>query len=168
MTSTSVLAIRDKEENQKFYEIFGDEVTKTSQAKDTLFCTIKGVDCSFFTYPYKLIREPVIDMGITLTSLEDLAAMKLVAVSRRPAKRDYINIYYLLDKFSLGQMLDFAQEKFPNFNFYYTLKALTYFEDIKDDEKRKIEMTDKTYTWGEAKNKITQEVKNYQLGMIKN
>ncbi|PIZ47462.1 hypothetical protein COY29_05170 [Candidatus Woesebacteria bacterium CG_4_10_14_0_2_um_filter_39_14] len=151
----------------KFLEIFGDEAIKTSLAKNTLFCTLKTVDCSFFTYPYKLLKKPVLKRGMAVVSLEDIAAMKLLAVNRRPAKRDYVDVYYLLEKFSLGEMIDFAKEKFPNFNFYYLLRALSYFEDIKDDERRKIQMTDKNFSWEAAKNKLSEEANKYQLSMFK-
>lgn len=151
----------------KFQGIFADEAIKTSLAKNTLFCTLKTVDCSFFTYPYKLLRKPVLKMGIPLASLEDIAAMKLLAVNRRPAKRDYVDIYSLLDRFSLGEMINFAKEKFPNFNFYYLLRALSYFEDIKDDEKRHIQMTDKNFSWEAAKDKLSKEADRYQLSMFK-
>lgn len=151
----------------KLQEIFADEAIKTSLAKNTLFCTLKTVDCSFFTYPYKLLEEPVLEMGIALASLEDIAAMKLVAVNRRPAKRDYIDVYYLLSKFSLEEMIDFAKKKFPNFNFYYLLRALSFFEDIKDDERRSIQMTDKNFSWEITKNKLSEEANKYQLSMFK-
>jgi len=150
----------------KFLEIFADEAIKTSLAKNTLFCTLRTVDCSFFTYPYNLLRKPVLERGIALASLEDIAAMKLLAVNRRPAKRDYVDVYYLLEKFSLGEMIDFAKEKFPNFNFYYLLRALSYFEDIKDDERRHIQMTDKNFSWEGAKDKLSKEADKYQLSMF--
>ena len=150
----------------KFLEIFADEAIKTSLAKNTLFCTLRTVDCSFFTYPYNLLRKPVLERGIALASLEDIAAMKLLAVNRRPAKRDYVDVYYLLEKFSLGEMIDFAKEKFPNFNFYCLLRALSYFEDIKDDERRHIQMTDKNFSWEGAKDKLSKEADKYQLSMF--
>lgn len=151
----------------RFQKIFADKAIKTSLAKDTLFCTLKTVDCSFFTYSYKLLRKPALKMGIAFASLEDIAAMKLVAVNRRPAKRDYVDVYYLLDRFSLGEMIDFAKEKFPNFNFYYLLRALSYFEDIKDDERRRIQMIDKNFSWEAAKDKLSKESNKYQLSMFK-
>lgn len=151
----------------KFGEIFGDEAIKTSLAKNTLFCTLKTVDCSFFTYPYKLLRKPVLKMGVSVASLEDIAAMKFLAVNRRPAKRDYVDVYCLLEKFTLEEMIDFAKEKFPNFNFYYLLRALSYFEDIKDGERRSIQMTDKNFSWEAAKDKLSKEANKYQLSMFK-
>lgn len=152
---------------QKIHEGFGDTVSKTSQAEDTLFCTIGTVDCSFFTYSYKLLKRTTLLMGVAIASLKDIAAMKLVAISRRPAKRDYIDIYYLLNTFSLQELFEFSAKKYPNFNSYYSLKALTYFEDIKDDERRQIPMSDKNFSWEKAKEKIFQEVKKYQLSMFK-
>ena len=63
-------------------------------------------------------------------------------------------------------MIDFAKEKFPNFNFYYLLRALSYFEDIKDDERRHIQMTDKNFSWEGAKDKLSKEADKYQLSMF--
>ena len=146
---------------------FGNKVIKTGVAKDTLFCQIKDVENSFFRYKFKLVRPLIRINGVFLASLEDIAAMKLVAISHRPAKRDYIDVYYLLSKFNLSEMLSFAEKKFITFNSYYTLRALTYFEDIKDNEERRIEMTNKNFSWKKAKEKILEEVKKYQLSMIK-
>src|SRR3989339_1606721 len=52
--------------------------------KDTVFANINGVDCSFFWYQYPLIKTAEIVSGVKLASLEDISAMKLLAVSHRP------------------------------------------------------------------------------------
>ncbi|MBI2327625.1 nucleotidyl transferase AbiEii/AbiGii toxin family protein [Candidatus Curtissbacteria bacterium] len=106
--------------------------------------------------------------GITVANLQDIAAMKLVAVSHRPVKRDYIDVFFLLEKFTLEEMFGFVTRKYPKFNQYFTIRALTYFEDIKDDEKqRAIKILDHTFSWDAAKKKIFEEVKKYQLAMIR-
>lgn len=152
---------------EKIKENFSGSIEKTSQAKDTLFCKANNIDISFFWYKHPLIRKTANILGVQLASLEDIAAMKLVAVSRRPAKRDYIDIFFLLKKFSLGEIFSFTKEKYPDINHYFSLRALTYFEDIKDEEKRKIKVLDKNFSWEEAKEKIFEEVKKHQLEMLK-
>lgn len=147
--------------------IFGKEAEKTLEEKDTLFCTIKKTDLSFFWYKHPLIKKTTTFKGTSLASLEDIAAMKLIAVSRRPAKRDYIDIFFLLKIFSLKQIFSFASKKYPNINLYFSLRALTYFEDIREEDKRPVNVLDKNFSWRKAKEKITQEVRKYQLGMLK-
>lgn len=152
----------------KIDEHFKNESLKISERKDTLFCNIKGIDLSFFWYSYPLITKPTIIKGVTVAGLADIAAMKLVAISHRPVKRDYIDIFFLLKKFTLKEMFGFVTRKYPKFNQYFAIRALTYFEDIKDDQKqRAIRILTPNFSWEEAKEKIFAEVKKYQLSMIK-
>jgi len=107
--------------------------------------------------------------NIRLASLNDIASMKLVAIIQRPKKRDYIDMFYLLKEFSLKKILDYCQEKYPNFNPYLALRALSFFEDVENEkiEERGITIFDKSFSWEKAKEKIIKEVRNYQLSMFK-
>ncbi|MGB6838911.1 MAG: nucleotidyl transferase AbiEii/AbiGii toxin family protein, partial [Microgenomates group bacterium] len=107
----------------KIEDIFGQKAKRTGQAEDTLFCKIGKADLSFFWYKHPLIKKTITFKGVPLASLGDIAAMKLIAVSRRPVKRDYIDIFFLLKRFSLEQIFSFAAEKYPNINLYFSLRA---------------------------------------------
>jgi len=152
---------------EEIEKIFNKNSEKTLDEKDTLFCTIDKTDISFFWYQHKLLKRPKQFKGVALASLEDIAGMKLIAVSRRPAKRDYIDIYFLLRIFSIEDMFSFASKKYPNINLYYSTRALTYFDDIIEEDKRPIKVFDSDYSWEKAKKIIFEEVKHYQLAMIK-
>src|SRR3989344_787687 len=151
----------------KIENIFESDCEKISQAKDTLLCKVDNVDLSFFWYSHKLIKSPVKSQGILLASLEDITAMKLIAIGGRPAQRDYIDIFYLLKKFTLEEMFAFGYKKYRNFNHYLCLRALTYFEDVDDSNKRSIQILDPDFYWQKAKNKIFAEVKKYQLSILR-
>lgn len=151
----------------KIEKIFKYKAQKLSLHKDTLLCKVDDVDLSFFWYSHKLIENPVNLQGISLASLKDIAAMKLIAIGGRPAQRDYIDIFYLLKKFTLDEMFTFGYEKYPNFNHYLALRALTYFEDLEDSKQRSIKVLDPDFSWPEAKEKIFAEVKKYQLSILK-
>lgn len=152
----------------KISKVFGSDAKVTLIEKDTVFVIIKDVECSFFWYQYPLIDKVKTEIGINLAGLKDIAAMKLLSVSHRPAKRDYIDIFYLLNNFSLEEMMTFAYRKYKNFNEYLILRALTYYDDVEGKEtKRSIKLLDPNFSWQEAKTVITNEVKKYQLAMLK-
>lgn len=152
---------------QKIEKLFNQKAKITVKEEDTLICNVLSVDLSFFWYKYPLIKKPLETKELLIASLEDIAAMKLISISQRPVKRDYIDVFYLLKVFNLGEMFSFVKNKYPNFNQYFSLRALTYFSDLKDEEERKIKIFDKNFSWGKAKEKIFEEVKKYQLAMIK-
>jgi len=148
--------------------IFGQKAKITVKQKDSLFCRINNVECSFFRYQYPLIKKPLKSQGPPLASMEDIAAMKLIAVSMRPVKRDYIDIYYLLNKFNLEKMFSFVKKKYPNFNEYFAVRALTYFEDITEGKKKRdVRILEPGFSWDKAQETIFEAAKKYQLEMIK-
>lgn len=147
---------------------FGNDVKKISEEKDTLFVKILDVDISFFWYKHKPIDSFASFEKISLSSVKDIAAMKLLAITGRPAIRDYIDIFYLFKLFNLPEIFSFADQKYPNFNDYLALRALTYFEDVKEVEgERPIKMIGPNFSWDKAKEYIFEEVKKYQLSMFK-
>lgn len=136
--------------------------------KDTLILTVEETDLSFFYYPYKLLRPPFFFETINLASVEDIAAMKVAAIVQRGRRRDFVDIFYLFEKYSLKQIVKFVLKKYPGYQEILLFKALIYFEDAEEEElERGIKIFDKNFSWQKAKEKIFAEVKKYQLEMIK-
>ena len=82
------------------------------------FATVKGeiegvqVDCIAHSYPW--IRPFVEEEGIRLASMEDICAMKLNAIAGNGTRiKDFVDVAYLSSSFSLRQMLEFYEEKYP-------------------------------------------------------
>lgn len=144
------------------------DVIPLTLMKNTFLGKIHTVNLSVFYYQYRLLKKPQRTESILLASLEDIVAMKLIAIIQRPAKRDYIDLYYLLKTFSINEVFAFASQKYENFNPYLALRALSYFEDIEKEslEKRGIRVLDPTYNWTKAKEEIQAKVKKYQLDML--
>lgn len=148
--------------------VFSKEIERTLMEEDTLFCTVKGVELSFFYYEYPLVRPLEEAEGVLIAGVEDIAAMKLVAIIQRPAKRDYIDVAFLLKRLKLKEMFSLVEDKYPQFNRYLALRALSYFDDVEDkDSKRAIRVFDKSFSWEKAKEEIFEAVKEYQLAMLK-
>ncbi|MBM3283679.1 nucleotidyl transferase AbiEii/AbiGii toxin family protein [Candidatus Gottesmanbacteria bacterium] len=138
------------------------------QTKDSIGATIEDIGLSFFYYDYPLLAPVANFQGINLASIQDIAAMKLIAIVQRGTKRDFIDIYYLLTKYSLDQIISYAIKKYPGYQEMIILRALIYFEDAeKETGLRKIKIFNSDFSWEAAKEKIFQAVKKHQLAMIR-
>lgn len=154
---------------KEFRKVFKKDLKEPKRAKDTLWLKVKNTDLSFFRYPYPLIRPLISYEAVKLASPEDIIAMKIEAIITRGLKRDFVDIYFAIRKYGIKKILDFFREKYPQaFNEYACLTALTYFEEAgKKEEGRKRVYIYSGITWPKIKKYITEEVKKYQLDLIK-
>lgn len=152
---------------QRLLEKKFKEAIVLQKAEGTLIMKIDGVANSFFQYPYPLIFPPIKYQNFPpLASKEDIAAMKVIAISDRGTKRDFIDIYFLLKEFSLEEIFNFIKKKYPNFNIYVGLRGLTYFVDAEKKQKRRLHLTH-FVSWGKIKKFLIGEVKKYQKECLK-
>lgn len=155
---------------KQFKKVFGKEkLSDASIAKDTLKFKLNITDISLFRYPYSLIRPLISFESVRLASAEDIMAMKIEAIITRGYKRDFVDIYFAIKKYRIKGILNFFKEKYPEiFNEYNCLFALTYFEDAEQKEQgRKKIYIYSGVSWQAIKKYITEEVKKYQLSLIK-
>lgn len=104
-----------------------------SQTENIKVCTVDGIKVDLVNYPYKWLNPPIVEKGIPLSSKEDIAAMKLSAITGRGTKKDFVDIYFLLESFSLRTMLDLYNQKYPDGSEFMVLKSLCYYEDAESD-----------------------------------
>lgn len=117
------------EELQKTF--VGHTLIKTQEELNTLTIIINtSIKVSFFTHTSTLIRDAISEEYITVASIEDIACMKLTAITSRASNKDYIDLYFILKQFSLRDILEFSEEKYPSLDRNLILKSLIYFEDI--------------------------------------
>jgi hypothetical protein len=105
-------------------------------APDTLLGELQGVKISFFRYRYPLIGEPVLALGIKFASLQDIAAMKLDAISRRGTRRDFVDLYFIAQSgLTVAEALECYRRKYAglNANLIHIVKSLAYFTDAEAD-----------------------------------
>lgn len=113
------------------------------------------VDYSQYTW----IDTPVCVEGLKLASPKDIAAMKINAIEGRGSRKDFIDIYILLQHYTMEELLQFYAQKYPNYSNFRAILSLTYFEDAEKESMPKMFITD---TWDDIKAAITSAVKNYQ------
>jgi len=116
---------------------------------------LDGVKVDIVNYDYPWLKEQKVIDGIRMASLEDIAAMKIMAAVGRGTKKDFIDIAFLLNYFSLGEMLDFYSSKYPEASQFMAVKSLAYFEDA---EKDIAPFMLKDITWEDVKSLIRGEL----------
>ena len=92
-------------------------------------CTCNDIKVDIVNFNIEWLKPQIIENGIKLAALEDIAAMKLKAIAGRGSKKDFVDIYFLLQHFSLNQMLKMFHQKYPNVATLLVVKSLAYFAD---------------------------------------
>lgn len=114
----------------------GEWVT-TLREKGTLYGLFQGAKMSFIAYPsFHPSDEGVQCRSVRLLTPKDIAAMKIMAVSQRGKKRDFVDLYWLAQHgVSLEDALLGALEQYGNrhHSLPHFLKSLVYFADAVDD-----------------------------------
>ncbi|RPI82659.1 MAG: hypothetical protein EHM41_17820 [Chloroflexi bacterium] len=133
---------------------------KTDQtAPGTLYGNIYGVRVSCLEYRYPLV-QPLFnwsELGCMLASLDDLACMKLSAVTQRGSKKDFVDIYALGTQYkTLEEMLLLYKKKYSVDDILPVLYGLVYFEDA---EVEKMPEMIWELEWDEIKSTITNWTK---------
>ena len=102
---------------------------------DTLDVLLDRVKCSFFSYPYPFSAFAGRFHGVALADALDIAAMKLVAISRRGARKDFIDLYVCLRRHSFEAVFANALHRFgrDSMNPLHIGKSLAYFADAEND-----------------------------------
>lgn len=130
------------------------------EAPGTLDVLIDDVKVSFLEYRYSMLEPTTEYEGVPLASIIDIACMKISAVSSRGSKKDFIDLYKILQMTDLKAVLASFEKKFVEVKYQkaHLLKSLVYFFDAEDDP-------DPDYIdnirWNEVKQALVVAVKNY-------
>lgn len=121
---------------------------------------LEGVKIDFVDYSqYPWIDAPVMEDGLCLASPRDIAAMKINAIEGRGSRKDFIDIYFLLQHYSLNEIFGFYQQKYPNYSIFRALKSLSFFADA---EAQLMPIMYSSISWEEMKQQVLLAVKGYK------
>ncbi len=149
----------DKDELIDVVRRVGD-VKVLNRSKIILQMVVNQVKVDFVDYSrYPWIEEPMLGDGFVLASDKDIAAMKINAIMGRGTRKDFIDLYVLLQHYSLTQIMDFYRQKYPEFSEYRALLSMTYFDDA---EMQDMPLMFIKTPWESMKTSIIQAVDAYQ------
>jgi len=131
----------------------------SGEEEGTIHGVLDEVKVSFLYYPYKLLFPLLSHEGLALADARDIVAMKLDAVSSRGTKKDFFDMYALLQIYSLEELLSFFEKKYTNiqYNRLHILKSLVYFQDAQEDPDPMLLGEMKNVSWEEVQEKLRTE-----------
>lgn len=129
------------------------DFSETNAARNSLSGNIHGVKVDCITHNYPTLEADIVEDGLRLYSLPDIAAMKLSAVRDNGTRlKDFVDLAYMSTRLPLDKMLDSYGRKYNHSNAAIALKSLTYFDDINFDEN--IRLTRGAFDWLRIKRRI--------------
>lgn len=94
---------------------------------------VDGIKVDIVNYKYPWLDDVVLEQGLRLASVSDIAAMKITAIIGRGTKKDFIDIAFLLHHFSLEEIQHFYAAKYNDSSVFMAMKSLAYFDDAEAD-----------------------------------
>jgi predicted nucleotidyltransferase component of viral defense system len=125
---------------------------------NTLNLQIDSVKTDIIKFDYPLLEPLNIVDNIRLMSIPDITASKLSAISNRGAKRDFVDMYFLLQQYTLDEIFDFFYRKFNIKVGLHQIKSLVYFRDA---ERQPDAIMLKKIEWETIKKMMEKTVDNY-------
>jgi hypothetical protein len=139
---------------------FGDNfVYEPVQKQFGIFCYLQKIKVDIVHFPHKPIAPIETIAGIRMYSNADIGAMKIQAMLGRGKKKDFWDLYELLQHYTLQQLMDWHKQKYPSQMLAISIpNAITYFVDADESE---TPVSFKGQTWSGIKKGISRIVSDY-------
>jgi hypothetical protein len=141
-------------------EVFGDDFYYEKTFKQFgIFCYIQKIKVDIVYFPHLPIAPIELIEKIRMYSIADIGAMKIQAMLGRGKKKDFWDIYELLQHYSLQQLIEWHKKKYPTQMLAISIpNALSFFLDADNSE---TPISFKNQTWDDVKKGISKTVNDY-------
>jgi hypothetical protein len=141
-------------------EEFGNDFDYESGHKQFgIFCYIQKIKVDIVYFPHLPIAPIETVDHIRMYSSADIGAMKIQTMLGRGKKKDFWDLYELLQHYSLQQLMDWHKQKYPSQMLAISIpNAITYFVDADNSE---TPVSFKNQTWEVVKKGISKVVSDY-------
>lgn len=141
------------------FSVYGH--TRLEQASPHIHVyNIAGIRVDVVSLKHAWLEPPLVEDGIRLASLIDIAAMKLAAITNRGTRKDFIDVAFLLDRYNLDEMLDAYMKRSPDGMPFLVAKSLAYFDDAEEEPMPHMLVT---RDWEQVKQTVFDAVKGARL-----
>lgn len=118
--------------------------------------SITDITCDFVNFPYSFFYPPQTEDDFSVAHIDDVVSLKLGALANRGAKKDFYDLYYILQYYKLEQLIELYKKKFKVADVFPLLKSLVYFGDAEDELPPLL--LKEQLTWPQVKKFIQQKV----------
>jgi hypothetical protein len=132
--------------------------TLENEEPGTLDGILDDVKLTFLRYEYPLLFPMISYEHIFLADSRDIACMKLDAISSRRSRKDFIDLYVLLEHYTLATLFEYFEKKYANihYNKLHMIKSLSYFADAEEEP---MPIMLRTLSWEAVKEKIIADAR---------
>ncbi|MFH0956059.1 MAG: nucleotidyl transferase AbiEii/AbiGii toxin family protein [Candidatus Falkowbacteria bacterium] len=128
-------------------------------AEGTIYGTLLDAKVSFIFYPFFYPAKKPLNYGfIKILTPEDIAVMKIIAISQRGTKRDFFDLYWCSKNIApLKTFILKLKTQYPSVahDYHHILTSLVYFADAETDPTPKINFK---ASWRQVKNFFNIEI----------
>lgn len=159
---------RGFDENRLLVHFLENKNWKTTiKEEGTIYGELFGAKVSFIAYPFFIPKQVPARYGsIRILHPLDIAVMKIIAISQRGRKRDFLDLYWCAHNLEpLEKTIKRLKKQYPTvaYDYNHILKSLVYFKDAEIDPMPEINF--KT-SWKEAKNFFVREIPRITIAII--
>ena len=125
------------------------------ESKNIHVYQLNGVKLDIVNYKYPWMEPMFVEDNLRLADIKDIAAMKITALIGRGTKKDFIDLAFLLDIFSLNEIFNLYEKKYPEASRFMAMKSIAYFDDA---EQEPMPFMLKEKSWNDIKKQILKEI----------
>jgi predicted nucleotidyltransferase component of viral defense system len=139
-----------------------------SEEEGTLTAEIEGIKVSLFHYHYVFLDKPVVYKKVRLAGILDIASMKIIAVNQRGTKRDFVDLFVILQDIPFYKIAEHMNRRFgkERINPVHIGKSMVYFSDA-DSDPEPAYLKNRSINWEKIKIFFRGHVKQFVLDIEK-
>jgi len=127
------------------------------QMSSSLTAKINDIKVDLILFKYGFAYPFLTETGLRIANIKDIAPMKLDAITGRGKKKDFFDLYFLLQHFTLPELLELYQAKYKHTTLFHVIKSINYFVEAEGQPDPTV--LDKKVTWTKVKKKIAEEIR---------
>ncbi len=124
--------------------------------KSMLFAYINSIKCDFVFEPSRRLEPFIEHDGVKLFHVSDIAAMKMHTICGRGKKKDFFDLYVLIENYGWKTLLEWFTAKYDKNQLYFLWRSIGYFKDA-DEDPDISGFTPYTKSWEEIKQYLVEK-----------
>lgn len=135
-----------------------------SEGEGYLIAEVGGIKTSLFKYEYPFLEKLTVYESIRIAGVLDIASMKIIALSQRGTKRDFVDLFFILRELPFHKIAEHMVRRFgrERINPVHIGKSLVYFSDAEAHPEPEY-VKGKEVNWPKVKDFFRNHVKQFTL-----
>lgn len=133
-----------------------------AEGEGYITANIDDTKFSLFRYEYPFLDKPSLYRGIRVAGVFDIASMKVIAISQRGTKRDFVDLYFILQDIPFHKLAYHMVRRFgrERINPVHIGKSLVYFSDAECNPEPEY-LKGKEVGWAKVRSFFSRHVRQF-------